>query len=188
MLEHALALAKLGYRVFPVGNKKPAIKDFSGRYQFYELATNAPCQITKWWTKKPNANIGIAPGPRLVVFDPDNHQALCFLARTVGLAPKVLLASTRSVKTPGGGYHLYYTTPILYKNHTAKKILDERGHHLAIDVKTWGGFVVAPPSTSHKGTYELINDQEPAPLPDALGNERVRVTHPERVKVTHLVL
>ena len=72
------------------------------------------------------------------------------------------------MRTPGGGYHLYYSTPILYKNHTAKKITDERGRHLAIDVKTWGGFVVAPPSTSHKGTYELINDQEPAPLPDAL--------------------
>ena len=139
LLEQALEYAKLGYRVFPVINKKPAFRK-RGSY-FYELATNAPCQITKWWTKKPNANIGIAPGPRLVVFDPDNHQALCFLARTTGLAPKALLASTRSVKTPGGGYHLYYSTPILYKNHTAKKILDERGRHLAIDIKTWGGFV-----------------------------------------------
>jgi bifunctional DNA primase/polymerase-like protein len=129
LLETALSYARAGYRVFPVNGKQPAIK------RFY-LAHATEYQIRKWWTKHPHRNIGIAPRADLVVFDPDNQEGLEFLARVLGLTPDELLQSTRSVRTPGGGHHLYYTTTVVYKNHTAKKILDEQGNPLAIDIKT----------------------------------------------------
>jgi hypothetical protein len=182
LLDSALAYAARGFRVFPVKDKRPAIKDFTGALTFYQLASNAPCMIKRWWTKHPDANIGIAPGPDLVIFDPENKTALYFLARCAGVKAKILLAHTFSVRTPGGGYHLYYKTGVLWYNHTGRKIVDERGRHPAIDVKTWGGFVVAPPSISHKGQYTIINDIKPSPLPFGL-NTLLRNTNLVKIDI-----
>jgi hypothetical protein len=161
ILDHALALARRGYRVFPVLEKKPALRDFSGRHTYYQLATDAPSLIKRWWTRRPYANLGVAPGPRLVVLDVEDGPTLDWLTERLGKPAETLLASTRSVRTGGGGFHLYYQAEALYLNRC--RVFDQR-----IDIKTWGGFVLAPPSRSRKGLYQYINDVEPSPLPAAL--------------------
>ncbi len=138
-------------------------------FRVVELATNAPSQIKRWITKFADHNIGLVPGPRLVVIDIETDPALQFIARILECSPAALLASTRSVRTGGGGYHLYYDSgEVLYKNHTARHLRDEEGSPLPIDIKAWRGFVMAPPSVSSKGVYTFIHEVDPAPIPAAL--------------------
>jgi hypothetical protein len=57
-LPYALEYGKLGFRVFPLkpGTDEPLIPDWQ------EKATWEEAQIREWWTRWPNANIGIATG------------------------------------------------------------------------------------------------------------------------------
>jgi hypothetical protein len=57
-LPYALQYGKLGFRVFPLkpGTDEPLIPDWQ------EKATWEEAQIREWWTRWPNANIGIATG------------------------------------------------------------------------------------------------------------------------------
>ena len=74
--DHALAYARQGYLVLPVrGTKQPSIKDFTRTRKYYELATNAPSQIKRWIAKFADHNIGLVPGPRLVVIDIETDPA-----------------------------------------------------------------------------------------------------------------
>ncbi len=151
------------------GTKQPSIKDFTRTRKYYELATNAPSQIQRRIAKFADHNIGLVPGPRLVVIDIETGPALQFIARVLGCSPAALLTSTRTVRTGGGGYHLYYDTGnVLYKNHTARHLRDQEGNQLPIEIKAWMGFVMAPPSVSSKGVYSFIHEVDPAPIPAAL--------------------
>jgi hypothetical protein len=75
-LEWALEQAAEGFYVFPItpGQKAPPlIKDFAGN------ATRDPEQIKTWWTRWPDANIGIYTGKfgdhrALIVVDVDTAK------------------------------------------------------------------------------------------------------------------
>ena len=56
MLVAALAYAERGWRVHPLKGKKPRLGDWPNR------ATTDAEQITEWWSKWPNANIGVLTG------------------------------------------------------------------------------------------------------------------------------
>ena len=65
-------------------------------------------------------------------------------------------ADTTVVKTPSGGYHLYYQyeESIKSTNKLAK----------GIDIKNNGGYVILPPSEIQKGKYEFYNKLKPAKI------------------------
>ncbi|PJN40768.1 DNA primase [Streptomyces sp. CB02959] len=142
----------------------------SGHLKPEQRATTDEALIQATWAKG-RWNVGIATGPAaLVVVDLDvpkpdgtktegapsgmaSWQALCERA---GNRPV-----TRQVRTPSGGEHWYFTAPPGARyGCTVGKL----GPH--IDTRAWGGYVVAPASTTPEGTYTLLDPDTPvAPLP-----------------------
>lgn len=76
-----------------------------------------------------------------------------------------LPTETYTVRTRRGGQHLYFTAP-------AEKQLRGSAGRLGwkVDTRAWGGYVVAVGSTVGSGSYEIIHDAPPAPLPTWLGD------------------
>lgn len=161
----ALAYAARGWYVFPCapGEKRPltphGCKD----------ATTDPDQIKTWWTKWPTANIGIACGPSgLVVIDSDAKNGQPGLESwrdiTEGLGPEI--AETPTVETPGPGLQMYYGR----NGHVVSNSAGKLGP--GIDVRSEGGYVIAPPSVHpNGGIYSWAMDYAPdeialRPLPD----------------------
>ncbi len=161
MIKFALEYAARGWAVFPLtpGDKTPITKN-----GFYD-ASKDPAVITKWWTKTPNANIGIATGivSGICVLDVD-EKPLKNVSGSATLSghPEWLVPETFTVQTGGGGKHYYFLCdrPMASKN----------GFAPGLDFKADGGYVVAPGSTHESGRrYELIpNCCGPDPLPEWL--------------------
>ncbi len=160
MLKTALSYAERGWHVLPLkpGGKTPltgnGVKD----------ATTDPQTIRDWWTRWPNANIGIACGPsRLLVVDLDGPEALTAWAE---LAQRHNIPyDTLTSHTGGGGIHVFYRLPDgLRLGNSAGRL----GPH--IDTRGDGGYIVAPPSVHPSGrlyTWE-DPDREILELPQAL--------------------
>lgn len=146
----ALELAAAGYRVFPLrpGSKgPPAIKGW------VDAATRDVEQISYWWERQPDANIGIATGDRLIVLDIDPKH---------GGELDPLWPPTQTAATPSGGKHLYYT---IERNDEAGIKNSVGVLAPGVDVKVHGGYVVAPPSRTPDGNYKWEQDDFMAPLP-----------------------
>jgi hypothetical protein len=104
-------------------------------------ATCNRARILAWWTRHPQANIGLATGHRFDVLDvdgPAGAQAIRELATTQGFQ-----SSGPLVRTGGGGWH-YYLVPTGLGNIRPRDLehVDWRGR---------GGYVVAPPSRHASG-------------------------------------
>lgn len=153
LLNAALNYAAAGLRVFPlaVSGKKP----LTGHG--FKEATTDPEQVRLWWNEYPNANIGIACGTSsigcLTVVDLDNKpekdvngfETLYEWQKENGVLPDTLIA-----KTGGGGYHYYFLSDEPFRNGT--NIL---GENSGVDIRSEGGYVVAPPSVHKSGArYE----------------------------------
>lgn len=152
MLAAALAWAARGFRVFPLppGANGPPLWE-----AWPTLATNDPAQITAWWTDaltgyhQPH-NVGVCT-TGLCVVDLDNKKGKQGQREYEALGGAF---DTLTVRTPTGGYHLYYKPPRPVPN-SADRIAP------GVDVRGENGYVVAPGSTRPDGAYELLFD---APL------------------------
>jgi replicative DNA helicase len=124
-----------------------------------EFQTRHPtvAEVADWFTKWPDANIGIVTGniSNLVVFDLDSENAVQY-AENEGGFPVTVKAKT------GKGYHIYAQHPgFAVKNDVEKK--------LDIDIRGDGGYAAAPPSVHGSGRqYEWedglsIVEIDPAP-------------------------
>lgn len=165
-LDDALFLACLGWPVFPVhtpiweaaGLRCSCSKGFNcaakdlGKHprtqHGFKDATTDPATIRKWWTKWPDANIGIRTGAEsgLVVLDIDprngGEDSLAELEAVHGKLPE-----TVESLTGGGGSQLFFQHPGGYiKCHSYGKLLGP-----GIDVKADGGYVVVPGSLHKSG-------------------------------------
>ncbi|WP_405944151.1 bifunctional DNA primase/polymerase [Streptomyces sp. NBC_00932] len=185
ILASALEHARHGWHVFPLrpGDKRPAGhaerlcpatgRCADGHRKPEQRATTDPNLVTAAWTHQPY-NIGIATGPSgLLVIDldvlkaeepegtPDGVESLSALCERAGQT----LPPTYQVRTPSGGQHLYFTQPQGTRLHSSAGRL---GHH--IDTRGWGGYVAAPGSTTGQGTYSVIDDRDPVPLPKWLAH------------------
>jgi hypothetical protein len=150
MLDWALAYARADYNLFPVhtmrsgkcscgGAKgcKPA-KHPVGTLVPHGLndATTDLQKIKEWWTKMPDANIGIRTGKAsdLVVLDVDGIKGEKTLADGRPL-PRTVVVQT------GNGRHYHFGYP---KN--IAKIKSVAREEIGLDVRADGGYVVVPPS------------------------------------------
>jgi hypothetical protein len=160
LLDHALAYAARGWRVFSLSGYKIPFKGSHGHLD----ATTDPETIRAMWAKRPTANIGLAPGQDLVIVDPDGPNALAQLAEMA--APHGGMPITLTARTPRGGLHLYYRAPagVVLKCWAMPRA--HKGDD-GIDIKTAGGYVLLPPSTNAKtgGRYEWLNTGPIAELP-----------------------
>jgi Bifunctional DNA primase/polymerase, N-terminal len=137
-------------------------------------ATTNRARILAWWTRHPQANIGLATGHTFDVLDvdgPEGAQAIQALAATHGLQ-----SSGPLVRTGGGGWH-FYLAPTGLGN------VQPRGlEH--VDWRGRGGYVVAPPSRHASGhPYQWLRgrglDSPPAEVPAVL-LDRLQPRHIQR--------
>jgi Bifunctional DNA primase/polymerase, N-terminal len=126
-------------------------------------ATTNRARILAWWTRHPQANIGLATGHLFDVLDvdgPAGEHAIRQLAAAHGLA-----SSGPLVRTGGGGWHFYLAPTGLGNVHPrGLEHVDWRGR---------GGYVVAPPSRHASGhPYQWLAgralDTPPGPVPPVL--------------------
>lgn len=155
--------AERGFAIFPLvpGTKSP----FAGS----SGSKDATCdleQVDAWWAAHPEANIAVKPSASmggLYVFDVDPRNggdaSFSALEQRHGT-----LSSPLHVKSPGGGFHLYFAAPADtgqgYSGAPAT----------GIDGK-YNGYAVLPPSLHpNGGRYEWINghDATPGPIPTFL--------------------
>jgi hypothetical protein len=110
-------------------------------------ATCNRARILAWWTRHPQANIGLATGHRFDVLDidgPEGEAAIRALAAAHGLQ-----SSGPLVKTGGGGWHYYLDPTGLGNVHPV-----DLAH---VDWRGRGGYVVAPPSRHASGqAYQWV--------------------------------
>ncbi|MFD5160540.1 bifunctional DNA primase/polymerase [Streptomyces hawaiiensis] len=179
LLASALTAAERGWPVIPLhpGSKRPAghaeracpgtVRCAGGHRTPEERATTDPDLIHAAWAHRPY-NVGIATGPAgLLVIDldpvkaeepegaPDGATSLQALCERAGQ----VLPDTYRVRT-ARGEHLYFTAPAGVR---LKCSANRLGPH--IDTRAWGGYVVAPGSTTPDGTYEVACEEPVAELP-----------------------
>lgn len=135
----ARSLAAAGVPVFPCepGGKRPLT-----RRGFLD-ATSDPGQVAEWWSRTPDANIGLPTGTisGVVVVDVDVHgpvdgRAAWRRASAAGLVDGAGLL----VRTPTGGAHAYFP---------ATPGVEQRSWQAAgagVDFRGDGGYIIAPPS------------------------------------------
>ncbi len=142
-LAAALDYAKRGWSVLPLlaKSKRPLVALVPNGFQ---NATTNEKIIRQWWTRYPNANVGIRTGGEacLVVLDIDprsgGNDNLWHLEKEHGELPDTV----RSL-TGGGGAHIFFLHPGgIIKNKTLSS---------GVEVKADGGYVVAPPSIHPSG-------------------------------------
>ena len=176
-LERARALAARGLAVFPItpGQKSPPIGKFT------EIATTQDDQLAELFAAHPHANIGVHAGRSgLLIIDLDAKEGreTTGLETLRDLAAGRSLPSTFTVRSPSGGYHMYYRVPA----GTHLPLTVERlGPN--VDTRTDNGYVVAPGSRLREGgTYVLERDLPVAAAPDWLIAEVQRKTAVEHVR------
>ena len=158
--EHALMYVGIGWRVFPCfeitaegvcacsagaacdrPGKHPRVKNWQ------EEASSSRNDAEAWWTRWPGASVGIATGKtsNLTVVDADASEGkpgvnnLTEMSAKHGGIPATLVANTG-----GGGLHLYFRWTERFG--TGTNVLGE-----AIDCRSDGGYVIAPPSLHKSG-------------------------------------
>jgi Bifunctional DNA primase/polymerase, N-terminal len=123
-------------------------------------ATRDEAIIRGWWSKWPEANIGIPTGRMSNLFvldvDPRNggSKSLAKLRGQFGELPE-----TPTCQTGSGGWHYYFQYP------RAMRIRGKRKDYPGLDFKGDGGYVVAPPSRHASGrVYQWLVDWRIVPL------------------------
>lgn len=133
----------MGYSVIPVDHdKKPLIK-----WQKYQTEKPSVEQITEWWSNKfAGANIGIVTGSisNLTVIDIDSAAGLQAIEE---ITPENMI--TPIATSPSGGQHRYFQ---YYEGlgNSVRFITD-------CDIRSEGGYIIAPPSQNGRGNYTWIN-------------------------------
>ena len=145
LLEAALDYREAGWQVIPItpGDKAPPLLASWLPYQ-KEYATYE--EVEEWWTRWPTANIGIVTGnlSGLTVVDVDGEEGEQILR-------ELHLPQTYTVRTPRPhGFHLYYHYQA--EARTGAKRLP------GIDLRSEGGYVVAPPSARAGGAYRVVRN------------------------------
>ncbi|WP_333769835.1 bifunctional DNA primase/polymerase [Streptomyces sp. IBSBF 2435] len=183
LLSAALVAAERGWPVIPLrpGHKYPALHGedtcprngdcTAGHRKFEQRATTDPARIRRCWSHGPY-NVGIATGPAgLLVVDldtlkpkdkkgtPDGETSFLALCERAGQAAP----TTRRIRTPSGGQHMYFTAPPGVRLGSTAGTLAPK-----IDTRAWGGQVVAPGSRTPQGAYAVLDDSPIAKLPEWL--------------------
>lgn len=147
----ALELAAQGFDVFPIipNDKRPLIAGWQ------RLATQDPERIREWWASEPEANIGVTT-ERMLVVDIDPRKG-----GKETMAEMQMLGtdfpSTVASLTAGGGVHLLFALP--------DNLTLSGGNNLfgqGVDVKSHGGYIVAPGSTINDTRYAWVPGHSPA--------------------------
>lgn len=150
MLDAALAYVReRGWPVFPVAADKTPLTP-KGCLD----ATTDPAKIKAFWRQNPGANIGLHVGDAGLMaldYDPGSDRA------TAERACDGLPATKLRSRTPRGGWHEFYAlAPGEVVSNSASKIAP------SVDVRSWHGYVLLPPSRTGDGAYSWVDNGQPA--------------------------
>jgi hypothetical protein len=150
LLDEALKYWGLGWSIIPLGrDKRPLIPEWSP----YQKRRATKDEIEQWWTKWPDANIGIVTGSisGIVVLDADSVEASEHIQ-------KKEMPPTPQVRSGKGTHH--------YFKHPGGRFPNRVGLVPGLDVRGDGGYVVAPPSIHPTGRqYEWAPFLSPWEVP-----------------------
>lgn len=140
------------FSVIPTGKDKIPLatwRDYQNRF--------ATDEEIERWSNIPDVQLGIVTGSlsNLTVVDVEKGGDASFLPQ-----------NTTIVETGGGGAHFYFQNCPEVKNKARIREL--------VDIRSEGGYVVAPGSISSKGNYTLIQDLPLLPFPKDLFSESQR--------------
>jgi Bifunctional DNA primase/polymerase, N-terminal len=196
LLEAALGYAARGIPVYPVhwpcripggtslacscrrgaGCDRPA-KHPLLRHGLHDATTHAD-QLKRWWSRWPQANLGLATGIIFDALDVDGPAGLAALQQLPGAVGLRLPGPL--VATGGGGWHHWFA-PTGLGNRPPRGLAH-------IDWRGRGGAVLAPPSRHLSGrSYRWLVGLDQAPLPEVpaalrllLDPDRATPTRPAR--------
>lgn len=135
ILRAALEYLARGFSVIPVGpTKRPLIK-----WDEFQVRRPTAEEVRAWWEQFPTANVGIVTGKLsgLTVIDCDSREGIDTVTKMAGanfLAP--------TVETSRGIQYYCRFDPLAINRHTVAR---------DVDIRSEGGFVVAPPSVHSSG-------------------------------------
>jgi hypothetical protein len=158
MLSAALRYAGLGLAVFPCGrDKRPYTEN-----GFKDASTDAR-RIRSWWSKHPDAMIGMPTGPAsgidVLDIDVKNVDGFAALPGWSDMSPVL-------VRTPSGGAHVWFKSEGTIRNSVGKIAP-------GVDTRGEGGYVIVPPSQPNgndkayrweRGDETRISDLPPWPV------------------------
>ena len=150
-LNAALAYARKGWPIFPCKIDKTPYTH-NGVFD----ATTDEKQIKDWWAKWPGANVAVDCGAaNLLVIDYDYGATKKDVEHNLGTKlPPTLL----SQKTPSGGTHDFYAL-----SEEDDPVSNSSGRLAPnVDVRSFHGYVLLPPSRTAKGEYKWIFNKKPA--------------------------
>ena len=155
MRQHAKDYLHDKLSVIPVGkDKRPLIswKEFQTRFATEE-------EVDKWFDEYPDAQIGIVTGKisNLTVVDIEKGGDTSFLPQ-----------ETLIIQTGGGGWHYYFKY--------ADGIMNSARIRELVDIRSEGGYVVAPPSETTKGFYVVLQTEELLDFPRHLFQQKPSYT------------
>ena len=152
MLDSAIRYCLDGFVIFPCAKKIP----LTGAGGFRNASLDA-AKILEWWTRWPDAQIGLPTGAvnHLFVVDIDGPEG----ERAI---EKMRLPETFTVQTRAGRFQLWFRQPEGMKSKCSAGVLGPQ-----IDTRGDGGFVVCPPSVHHESreAYKVVKDIPWAPAP-----------------------
>jgi hypothetical protein len=108
-------------------------------------------ELQEWWTRWPNAGIGVATGKLAGFFavDLDRYHKDYDESKALEIIPDNIITPTS--RTPRGGMHLLFQWPKGGEVLNSASLLAP-----GVDVRGEGGYIVLPPSTNGTGVYEWI--------------------------------
>jgi len=134
-------------------------------------ASTDPRQIDLWWSRWPEANVGLRTGVAMDVADIDSAEGWHGLRHLLGgempVGPRV--------RTGGGGWHFWFQ-PMEFGNRV--RLLP------GLDWRGTGGYVVAPPSRHVRGDYRWVRGPG-AEFPPASPELRALIEGPGVAPPTH---
>ncbi len=151
--EGALEMFHRGFAVFPLlkNTKQPAVK-----WRKW-AATATEEDIRGYHARRPDCNWGVALQEGKVAIDVDNKKGKHGGKNLQALEDKFgVLPETFTVKTPSGGFHLYFQGD---GSNTASSLAP------GVDTRAVGGFLVCPGSKIDGEPYTIVHDDAVASLP-----------------------
>lgn len=119
-------------------------------------ATTDPSQVAQWWGLWPDANIGVATGAAsgVTVVDVDEQHGGMLSWHNLQRRHGDVMDTWMS-RTGGGGFHVWFR----YEEGLRNRV----GMVPGVDLRSDGGYVVAPPSTHVSGNpYEWLEGCKPS--------------------------
>jgi hypothetical protein len=135
-LQTALKYAEMGMSVIVAAKDKTPLAPWG----IYQKRKATPDEIKGWFKQFDNPNIGIVTGEisNLLVVDCDSQEAIDQVEETI---PDNMTIPTAT--TPRGGRHYYFS-------HT-EGLSNKANYSEGLDVRTSGGYIIAPPSENGNG-------------------------------------